>query len=403
MKILSRYIFKECFLYFIICLTTFTTLLLTIRILKFTNLIVNKGVEISQIVKIFTSIIPTFLEIALPMSVLLGVMLAFARMSGDSEIVVLRASGVTLKQILRPIIFFGIFAMSLSYYISLELRPEGYRLFNQTLFDIAKSKSTAGITAGFFNKLGSLTIYTDKINYDTGELVKTLIEDNRNIDNKKIIFAKKGEILSNNQTRKIIINLEDGEIHEKKVSNYGITKFLTNRLVLSQDDLYSDLSLKEDKRGRELSLSELTNEIAVFDEKKQEQDLTIKERQDIIKRFNRLNLEFLLRFSMPIMTLVFAILAVPLGIMPPRTQKTWGSTISLLFGLGMFILYYGILSVCMAMGENGSISYYFSGIVPNLTLIFLTFYVIKQSNSEKWNSITDGLFQLTSFIRKKND
>ena len=83
MKIISNYIFKEIFIYFSICLVTFTSLILTTRILKFTNLIVNKGVDILQVAKVFLAIIPTFLEIALPLSVLLGVMLAFARLSGD--------------------------------------------------------------------------------------------------------------------------------------------------------------------------------------------------------------------------------------------------------------------------------------------------------------------------------
>ena len=98
-RILSRYIFFESLHYFGISLFAFTALLLTLRMLKFASLIINKGVEFSQIASVFIAIIPTFLEIAIPLSVLLGVMLAFARLSGDSEIVVMRASGISLYQI----------------------------------------------------------------------------------------------------------------------------------------------------------------------------------------------------------------------------------------------------------------------------------------------------------------
>ena len=80
MKILSRYVLKEIASFFAISLLTFTGLLLTIRMLRLTSLIVNRGVEIGQIATVFLAIIPTFLEIALPMSTLLGVMLAFARL-----------------------------------------------------------------------------------------------------------------------------------------------------------------------------------------------------------------------------------------------------------------------------------------------------------------------------------
>jgi Lipopolysaccharide export system permease LptF/LptG len=87
---LTRYIFGECLHFFALCLTAFTGILFTIRILKFSSLIINKGVDPHQIGRVFFAVIPTFLEFALPLAALLAVMLAFARLSGDSEVVVLR-------------------------------------------------------------------------------------------------------------------------------------------------------------------------------------------------------------------------------------------------------------------------------------------------------------------------
>ena len=81
MRLIPRYIFTECLIFFGISLAAFTGVLLTIRMLQFASLIINKGVEPGQIGMVFLAIVPTFLEIALPLAVLLGVMLCFARLS----------------------------------------------------------------------------------------------------------------------------------------------------------------------------------------------------------------------------------------------------------------------------------------------------------------------------------
>ena len=95
MRILDRYILRETLAYFGISLFAFTGMLLVLRMLRLADLVINRGVELDQVVMVFIAIIPTFLEIAVPLATLLGVMLAFARLSGDSEIVVNRGSGVS--------------------------------------------------------------------------------------------------------------------------------------------------------------------------------------------------------------------------------------------------------------------------------------------------------------------
>ena len=138
-KILSKYILKEILAYFVISLFIFTGILFTLRVLKLTSLIVNKGVLLSQVAVVFVSVIPAFLEIAVPLAALLGPMLTFARLSGDSEIIVVRASGISLFQLIRPILIFGLFASALALFVSHELKPWGFRNLSSTLFQIARS------------------------------------------------------------------------------------------------------------------------------------------------------------------------------------------------------------------------------------------------------------------------
>ncbi|NDG65073.1 MAG: LptF/LptG family permease, partial [Planctomycetes bacterium] len=78
-------------------------------------------------------------ELAIPMATLLGVMLAFSRLSGDSELVVLRASGISLYQLLTPIVPLALLLGGLALIVSTQLKPWGHRTLSATLFEIAKS------------------------------------------------------------------------------------------------------------------------------------------------------------------------------------------------------------------------------------------------------------------------
>ncbi len=407
MQILSRYIFREVFSYFLICLLTFTALILSARILKFTDLIVNKGVDSTQVLKVFLAIIPTFLEIALPLSVLLGGMLAFSRLSGDSEIIVIRASGIKILQLLSPIIIYGLITVSFAFYLSFELRPWGYQTLNQTLFEIARSRTIAGISPGLFNKMGNLTIYAEQIDYETGKLKNVMIDDRRDLEQRKTIFSKLGKIGSNPKAQMIMIDLEIGTVHEQVNNNYQVTEFDQNRMLLSTADVYGDSSLRQDKKGREFKLNEILDEQEVLQmeiaesQNSQESEIDQSNLKNLQKRLIRLKIELAQRFSTPWACLFMAILAIPLGIMPPRSQKTWGASFSLSFGLLSFIVYFGLLTVGIALGESGIVNPHLAVWIPNFVLAIFCIYSIYKVNSEKWQSFSDMLNPITSFFRRK--
>ncbi len=206
LPLLSRYIIVECFLFFLASLLAFTAVLLTVRMLRFTSLIVNKGVFFSQIAEVFLSIIPSFLEVSVPMAALLGVLLAFARFSSDSEIVVIRSSGISLYQLLLPVTAFALIVFSVSLLVSNFLRPWGNANLNRVLFEIARSKSTAGLDSGIFNKLGNVSIYAEQIDHYKGKLEKVLFDDRRDLNARRIFWQKMGksvQILFNAQFRSI--------------------------------------------------------------------------------------------------------------------------------------------------------------------------------------------------------
>ncbi len=421
LKILSRYILKEAAAYFILALFTFTGILLTVRMLRLASLIINKGVEVGQIVQVFLAIIPAFMEVAIPLATLLGVMLAFGRLSGDSEVIVMRASGVSILQLVRPILFFGILCGLVSLGVTHWLSPWGFQILQRTLFDIARSKSTAGLEPGIFNKLGNLTLYADEIDYRTGGLKRVLIDDKRDPKERKVITATHGEIVSNEVDRTITLRLFDGSIHEQVEGKYVVTDYDSNSVGLSSDEAIDPDTMNRGRSNRELTLGEINDEIARYEAllrntqpaesappamveptgisapnlSDKAPPLTPK---DIKRKVRKLRVEGYRRFSMPFASFILALIALPLGIQQPRSQRTWGAGLSAMLGLLVFTLYYGLLSVGVAMAESGKIPALLGLWLPNLVATTIAGYATWKMGTEQWQSIAQRFEDLLKSI-----
>lgn len=423
MKLLYRYIFREAIVYFLIALSAFTAVLLTIRMLRFATLIVDKGVEFSQIALVFVAIIPTFLEIAIPLAALLGVMLAFARLSADSEIVVMRASGVSLYQLILPTLIFGLCCLALAFSVSFYLKPKGYRLLSETLFDIARTKTTSGLEEGIFNRLNVITLYADSVEDRSGNLSRVVVDDRRDLQNRRIIFAVSGQIRSDREKQKISLSLYDGEIHERFAGKYTKTDFSSNTLQFDAGDLLDPSAHESGRSLNELSVKELKGAIRYL---RGLSDLaTLKDPldrsqfpppipswlsqdsitlQDARRRRERAEVELGSRYSLPFATVLLAILALPLGIHPTRAQQSWGVGLSAAIGLGVFVIYYGLYSVGIVLAQAGALPGRMALWLPNIIALAVTIFFTQRMGSERWQSVADlfsGLKQRLKFRRPR--
>lgn len=404
MQILRRYIVRECLIYLGTALLICVTVLFTLRLLKFADLIINKGVATSQILMVFVAIVPTFMEIAIPLAVLFGVMLAFSRLSGDSEIIVARASGISVAELLRPAIYVGLACSLVALMLSLYVRPWGFRQLSLSLFDIARTRSTAGLNDGVFNELGGITLYAQQIDDASGQISRVLIDDRRNEDSRQIITAEGGRILSNAADRSIIFDLRNGFIHSGDGRSYSVTQFNSNNLVMSTDEVFNPDAQLTTIRPREMQFRELQEHIdhsriqsaASVAAKLLEQQSadppspTKKHSKDPTRELIKGQLEMYQRFAIPISSTVLALIAVPLGIHSPRTHRTWGAGLSLGFGLLVFIGYFGLLTIGNALAEKQALSPLLAAWLPNLCGAAIAWILVRNFASERWGTALDS-------------
>ena len=108
MKILRKYLIREIIVMFLFSLTIFTFTLVIGNIIKLAELVINRGVDIKLVGRLFLYLIPFLLSYTIPMSMLTSVLLVFGRLSGDNEIIAIRASGINIYRLSVPLLMVGL-------------------------------------------------------------------------------------------------------------------------------------------------------------------------------------------------------------------------------------------------------------------------------------------------------
>src|ERR1700686_3695939 len=106
-RIIDRYVAGEIIGPFVMGGGLLTFALVTGKLLKLTEMVVNHGVGLGQVMSLMGYIMPAFLEMTFPMAVLLGVLMGFGRMSGDRELIAARACGMSLYRLAVPVLGFA--------------------------------------------------------------------------------------------------------------------------------------------------------------------------------------------------------------------------------------------------------------------------------------------------------
>src|SRR3984893_1663731 len=162
-RIIDRYVAAEIIGPFVMGVGLLTFALVTRKLLKLTEMVVNHGVGLGQVMSLIGYIMPAFLELTFPMAVLLGVLLGFGRMSGDREMIAARACGVSLYRIAMPVMMVAFVVYLLSTWFAFSLRPWANISLEQRLFYLTRTRVSAVLKEKVFNSgFKGLVVYVGK-------------------------------------------------------------------------------------------------------------------------------------------------------------------------------------------------------------------------------------------------
>ena len=108
MRLIDRYIIREIILPFLIALVVLTFLLIIPFIIEQAEHLIAKGVAWPIIARLMLTLVPAQLGLTIPMALLIAILVAFGRLSGDREIVVMMACGISPLRLLRPVLLVSI-------------------------------------------------------------------------------------------------------------------------------------------------------------------------------------------------------------------------------------------------------------------------------------------------------
>jgi lipopolysaccharide export system permease protein len=378
-KTLYRYIFGEIAVPFLLGLATFTAVLLMGRILQIADLVVAKGVDIADMFRLVIYLLPFFFMITIPMSLLLALLLAFGRLSADSEITAMKSCGVSLYRLLPPVLTWALVAYLATTFVTAYGLPWGNTSFRNLLINIIQTRATLNLKERVFNDdFPGLVIYVDRLKQEENVMTGIIIHDERNPRDPSTIFADSGMIVTDTETKTLRLSLKNGGIHR----SLGKADY---RMLEFQD---YDLTINFQQAARGIAKNEIDMTVAELREKLRTMPAGDRLRRDFLIEYHR-------RFALPLACFVFALIGVPLGIQNHRSGKAAGFSTS----IGVILIYYIVFNIGKTLGQKGIVAPAVGVWSPDIIFLLLGVYLFRKTAAEQTIPLVEFARNLTVWAR----
>lgn len=325
MHILRTYILKESIIPFFLSLGVLTCVFLLGNLIQLANLVINKGVALSTVSRVFLLYIPVLLGYTLPIACLVAVILTFSRMSADNEILAIRASSIHLGRLLIPLFVLGLIISLFSIILNERIIPYAHHEQRKLLKDLGVKNPTALLEAGvFIHSFDNQILFIHKI--DGNKLYNITIYQPQPEGPTRTIIAKKGEFTPIPGKDQIKLKLMEGTSDEPNLENpdnFYKLNFKTYFMTL-------DLSSKKGevkKKPKSMTLKELKSEIL--------------EQEKLMMKDTRLLTEYYRKITWSFSSLVFMLFGFPLAVITHRREKSANVVLAIICAAFYYLLSIG--------------------------------------------------------------
>lgn len=288
MGVLTKYLIRVHIGPFLFALSGITALIFLNSLAQRVGDLVGKGLHWSVIVEFLVLSLPHVVALALPMAVLVAVLYAFNDLASSNEITALSAGGIRPRQMLLPVVGFGVVAAGFMYYFNDTVLPESNHALKNLILDIGRKTPTLELREQVVNEVrpgtgGELYFLTaDRIDHDANTLANVSIFDANDPARQRTTYAKRGEMAFNEARTDLYLTLYDGFVHEVESDrDGGFQRLYFESQIVPLRDVGNELERRlggSDRSDREMSiamLSENANErevqlAAVREENRQE-------------------------------------------------------------------------------------------------------------------------------------
>ncbi|MFA6350328.1 MAG: LptF/LptG family permease [Candidatus Omnitrophota bacterium] len=213
MRILRNYFLKEFITPLFMALGVLTFVMILGNLIKIAELVINKGVDIFSVSKLFIYMIPYLLTYTLPIATLTAVLLSLGRLSSDNEIVAIRASGVNIFSLIAPILTIGLILSLTLVVFNDRVIPYAHYGTRKTLKEVGIKNPTAALEPGvFINSFEKYILFIYKI--EDNKMFNVRIYEPQGDRPTRTIIAKRGEFIAIPEKSMVKLKLIDGTSDE---------------------------------------------------------------------------------------------------------------------------------------------------------------------------------------------
>jgi lipopolysaccharide export system permease protein len=238
--LIYKYILKALVGPFIFALVTVMFLFLFQFLIKSIEQLVGKGLSIWVIIQLISLNLAWMVTLAVPMAVLVATLMAFGTLAANNEITIMKASGISLKKLMIPVLILAVILFYLMIKFNNDVLPEANHQARMLMGDISRTKPTFILESGKFSEdMGGVKIFVKKTFENSNNIEGIYVYDFANPTSRNLITAKSGDIGFTSDFKYIVMNLNDGEIHQISITDpankYRKIEFKHHRITFSSE------------------------------------------------------------------------------------------------------------------------------------------------------------------------
>jgi lipopolysaccharide export system permease protein len=369
MTLFDRYIFKNVLLGGMIITIVLTLLVMLVQSIRFLELIMNSGASMAAFGVLMALSVPRFVEIILPIALLISTLFMYNKLSVDSELVIMRAAGRAPLNLAKPTLILCALLMPLLFLLSAWVAPVSLAKIQTLRQEIRAEYSTLLFREGVFNSVGSgLTAYIREKRAN-GEMRGIMIHDSRGKGQNQpptTIVAKRGVSLITDEGQKIIVY--NGTRHAMNPQTNALSRLDFEQYTI---DIPESAGTRHNrwKEPDERTLIELIdkNRITEIDLKSHGQQL--------ISEAHR-------RISLPFMMLAFATMGLSCLLTGAMNRRGLNRRV-ILASIGTIVVQ-GLYLMTFNFAQKTAIASVFLYLIPLSVIVFCLFMLSASSEKLKY-------------------
>ena len=334
-RIIDRYIIRELILPFLLGLVVFTFLLMIQPLADYSEQLISKGVSWTIVVRVLVTLVPQALAIAIPIALLIGLLIAFGRLSADRESVAFMACGISIYRLLRPVLFVAALAWAATSWIMIDALPDANQSFREIVYGVITARADNEIKPRvFFEDFPNQILY---IGDAPTRWWRTCSSDTSKPEADRLhrgagrLAINKASARRSRAERRL-----EYTANLKEPSKYEVARFAQLIIGLDPNTVFNSGEIS--KGDNEMTIAELNQRVAELKQQKLPA-------HSPIMALHR-------KFSIPVACLVFGVIGLALGLQHGRG----GKLAAFVPGIAVVFIYYVIEYMGRQMAKGQLVS-----------------------------------------------